>query len=329
MLGRMDSVGMEREVGASTHPPAARGTSLKGGGRGADGGWVRRLSGSAGGLLSALVLFSTITALPATAQTARAEQPALAEETTHLGELYRDRLARGALREAIARAGLGIRPAPLAWVESPGDSILFHLLALQGKPLPSRPARIAAPPPFEVATWSVVPPEQRQEAEPRFRNVVWTYLGANTLSALDTTRTPRLRAGLQARFGAPTFTVVEQVSEWGAAADSVSGADLVQFEYWFLLNGTIPLLVTDVEGPFDRGLILATDYRYADLLDDLRETFLEPTLLGEETAAYADYYFEPSAERWYKASFNGWRYSVVPVAPPNLDEGRPYARAGR
>lgn len=164
----------------------------------------------------------------------------------------------------------------------------------------------------------------------RYGDTEWAFLGAGTqLTFLDTTRTWALRARLKSRFGPPTHTPAEvPLDQWREQPDSTRD-DLVQFAYWFVVNDSIPVRVTDVNGPTERGLIVSTDRRYRDRLVALRSALLG-ALHRKERAQYVDYYYDDAARRWYRTGFDGRsffrerisRRDVIPGRRPRLDSDR-------
>ena len=64
---------------------------------------------------------------------------------------------------------------------------------------------------------------------------------------VDSLQTPALRGRLQAAFGRPTRNADAQ-RRYG-----YGGSEYVQFEYWFVVNDSIPVLALDIDGPFGRG----------------------------------------------------------------------------
>lgn len=145
--------------------------------------------------------------------------------------------------------------------------------------------------------WAVGKSE-RETFRERFADPRWAFLGSTPYHTfLDTTRTQDLRARLQAQFGAPTRTL-------GDASLDGSWAERAQFEYWFVVNDSIPIQVTDARGPRGRGLILMAERRYRDQLRSLRDALLAP-LQDAERAPYVDYYYDNLRERWYRTGFDG------------------------
>lgn len=162
-----------------------------------------------------------------------------------------------------------------------------------------------------------IPPAARMRYHTLFSMVPWSFLGNERVMAIDTTRTWRLRSALQAAYGSPTRTVAD------LAGTTLSFDNAFQFEYWFIVNDTIPLYVSDTGGPYDRGVLFAVPAPYREHTLDLREALLGAMLESGILAPFADYFFEPETRRWYLAEFTGRRIRVRGIAPPVLRAGPP------
>ena len=164
----------------------------------------------------------------------------------------------------------------------------------------------------------------------RYEGVEWSFLGAGTrITFFDTTRTRALRARLQGTFGDPTRTFADIYSnEWRRSPDSTR-EEPIQFEYWFVVNDSIPVRVSDVNGPMERGVIVSTSRQYRDRLFGLRAALLSP-LRRREPAPYVDYYYEEETRRWYRVGYDGEayfrerisRFDITPGRRPSLDSSR-------
>jgi hypothetical protein len=212
------------------------------------------------------------------------------------------------LAERLARSGL--RPAPVqepVWVSTPSDSLR-----------PSKPAPAAAPPEetsFPVSSVRSLRKLERAWFEARFSDTRWSFLGAGRyFTPLDTTMTRELRARMQAHFGDPTQTL-------GDFDLRTSREEYVQFEYWLVVNDSIPVVVTDAGGPRDRGLIVATDARYRNDLFRLRQSVLGP-IMQAGRAPYVDYYYEEETRRWYRTGYDGEAYFMERVYRSQMTPGR-------
>lgn len=187
-----------------------------------------------------------------------------------------------------------------------------------------------AKPSFPIESVRRVRTLERSWFQERYRAVEWAFLGSGSrLTFADTSRTRDLRARLQARFGPPTRSLAEVYSnEWVQAPDSTREVP-IQFEYWFIVNDSIPVRVSDVGGPRERGVIVSTDRRYREDLVALRSALFRP-LKTVERGPYVDYYYEQSTRRWYRVGFDGQtffrerisRFDIVPGRRPQLDTVR-------
>jgi hypothetical protein len=180
------------------------------------------------------------------------------------------------------------------------------------------PPQIVVKPTSQVTSWEVVKRIERYKYKPQFDVVKWAYLGNNYFTPLDTVHTKEIRARMQSRFGAPTKTLVEL-----DYSRPLHQEEYIQFEYWFILNDSIPMLVMDVNGPFERGIVVAGDHRYRNILYTMRQSFLVKMMWEEEMAPYVDYYFNYVTRRWYRTGYDGQQFFTEPIGEPNLARGRP------
>ncbi len=196
---------------------------------------------------------------------------------------------------------------------------------------PGPVAADTAPPIPLFVVWDVQVVRRLSRAwfEDQFVGTRWTYLGSERVSPLDTTRTWRLRAALESAYGRPTETVVEKGLEAREKGEALNVSTSLQFGYWLVVNGSIPVVVTDVSGPLDRGLVMASD---ADLgepqLRGLRAALLEPLAqaaqIASSLAEHVDLFYDAEAGRWYQAGYDGTRFRIESIPAPNLRLGRPY-----
>lgn len=183
---------------------------------------------------------------------------------------------------------------------------------------PSEEAPVKPWPLLKVSRWTLVPKLGRGWFKKEFREVRWSYIGSNSLTLIDTTYTRELRARLESEFGSPTQTI----ADLNDATNIRTGAN-IQFEYWFVINDTIPLMVMDVNGPFERGLVVASDHRYRGILAEIKEAFLGRLARSDSKARYADYYYLPEQKMWFMSGYDGERFFVDRISRPDLKLGRP------
>lgn len=229
--------------------------------------------------------------------------------------------ARFERQAARILAQQGLRPAalPPAHVASPSDTI--RLWILQFNPELQAPPPVEEAPRFVVKSWRLIRKLERGWFEKQFKDTPWAYVGSNRLTPLDTMYTRELRARMEARFGAPTQTLTElDVSQ------DIRKEEYIQFEYWFVLNDTIPLIVMDVNGPFERGLVVAGDGEHREILADIKFAFLNELTQASELAPYVDYYYHVEQRAWYRTGYDGASFFARRIARPNLARGRPLLR---
>ena len=234
-------------------------------------------------------------------------------------DLYRDARFRIQTENFFEERGLYAEPLEAEHIPSRADTLQQWLNQL------SRIARIAAwnrrQKHFEIEEWRLVRRLERSWFAKKFENTMWAYLGAESLTPIDTTMTRDLRARMESYFGPPTQTVAELVnSEQGWRTRD----RFVQFEYWFVVNDSIPIVLMDFNGPLERGLITSTDQRYRDILLSVRESFLKEFWQADGRAPYVDYYYDVSTLTWHYSGFDGTNYFMEPIVQPNLSLGRPW-----
>ncbi|MFN3597760.1 MAG: hypothetical protein ACK41D_10875 [Rubricoccaceae bacterium] len=169
-----------------------------------------------------------------------------------------------------------------------------------------RLARLAPP----VLEWVRVPADRQYSFLSRFGETFWRVASTYEALPMDTRPTLELRGRLTAVFGAPTRNAA------AAAQERYSGSEHVQFEYWLVVNDSIPLLVLDTDGPFGRGLLVAGDERHEHLLPQLKAALSEKLLDVRAPLPYVDYYHSFEQRQWFRAGFDGEQYFTVPVRTP-------------
>ncbi|MCX7906991.1 MAG: hypothetical protein N2561_05570 [Bacteroidetes bacterium] len=160
--------------------------------------------------------------------------------------------------------------------------------------------------------WQKIPVEARSEYNRRWLEAYeMSGEGFYERTALDTMRTLEIRARLEAVFGPPTQTIIEILRERG----SVRAPLYVQFEYWFMVDGAIPIVLLDVDGPFGRGLVYGGLLAHVDRQREIKRELVR-LLLEAQPAPYVDYYYSPERRRWYRVGYDGQRYFIEPTGYP-------------
>jgi hypothetical protein len=255
-----------------------------------------------------------LTALPVQAQ--RSAQPSLAEEL---------RMQRAQVRAQEIVGAMGLATPPRLPVEVPNEPSVAVERTFWWLP-PSRTPRIALaplvavpepppepapePPTLDGIEWDRVSAQEQAAFLDRFAEALWSVDGMRGRTPLDTLATPEIRARLFGHFGAPTRTAVAR------GVEGFEGSIHVQFEYWFVVNDSIPFVALDADGPFGRGLVLAGDYADAAVLGQLERDLARRLLREQRLMPYVDFYYSRDRDQWYRTGFDGTDYYTEAVDRP-------------
>ena len=171
---------------------------------------------------------------------------------------------------------------------------------------------------FGITSMRPISKVESVTVESLFKEAEWSFVGSSSRSMVDTMKTADLRSRLEFHYGAPTRTL----SEFGYP-DSLRREDIVQFEYWFLVNGTIPVILMDVNGPWDRGIVLAAETKYRQKLELIKSTLLGQLATSSSRKSFIDYYYNFDQGSWYLTGFDGIGFFDKRIKRPNLSLGRP------
>ena len=232
---------------------------------------------------------------------------------------YREARFRVQMSNYLEENGTTVNPLTVEHLPSRADTLQQWLNQL------SRNAELAAwnrrQKTFEIEEWQLVRRLERGWFSKKFEKTQWAYLGTESLTALDTTLTRDLRSRMEAYFGSPTQTIAELMA---SEVNDRTRDRYVQFEYWFVVNDSIPVVLMDFNGPLERGLITSTDQRYRDILLHVRESFLKDFWLSEAMAPYVDYYYDARTPhlvlhrfRWLRL-FYGTHRAAKPCTGPAM-----------
>lgn len=145
----------------------------------------------------------------------------------------------------------------------------------------------------------------------KFDDVKLTGQGLNSKLAIDELETSEVRARLQAVFGEPTKTIEDLIGR-----ENFRPGKAIQFEYWFAVDDSIPLMVLDIDGPFGDGLVYGGASRYIDLMPQIKRTFSQKLMGVEIPEEYSDYFYSPEREQWYLVSYENGEYSTEEIDSP-------------
>lgn len=167
---------------------------------------------------------------------------------------------------------------------------------------------------FEEPVFRKIENADREIFEKQFERTLWTGQGLYNPQTIDRIPTIEIRARLQALFGDPTVTI----------EDLITGADFrpgkaIQFEYWFVVDGEIPLMLLDLDGPFENGLVYVGPSEFVDQMPQVKRT-LNRMLMQEveDFSEFEDYFFSPEREQWYLVSYKDGAFSREPIDRPSF-----------
>lgn len=164
---------------------------------------------------------------------------------------------------------------------------------------------------FKAPEMEKVDHSQRQAFLDRFSDIKWTGRGMDQATTLDQVPTAELRARLQTVFGDPTQKLEDLINQ-----DDFRPAKFIQFEYWFIVNGEIPLMLLDVDGPFTNGLVFGAASRYVDLMPEIKRELTKKLMETNTLSPFSDYYFDLEAETWHMVSYDGQKFSTDEIQQP-------------
>lgn len=153
---------------------------------------------------------------------------------------------------------------------------------------------------------------ERAQFESQFANINWTGQGLYNPTTIDRIPTVELRSRLQAKFGEPTQTIGDLIG------GSFRPAQAVQFEYWFIIDGEIPMMILDLDGPFENGLVYVGASRYIDMMPQVKRT-LNRMLMNDvsELASFSDYFYSPERDQWYLVEYKDGEFSHETINRPS------------
>lgn len=165
---------------------------------------------------------------------------------------------------------------------------------------------------FEKPEFKKITAEQREQFSQKFEDINWTGRGLYDNTDLDDIKTNKIRARLQAAFGDPTKTLEDLINTKGFRPGQA-----IQFEYWFTVNDSIPMMVLDVDGPFTNGLVFGGASKYIDLMPQIKRSFARKVMNIEEPGVYNDYFYSPERQQWFQVKYKNGEYKTEEISSPN------------
>ncbi len=164
---------------------------------------------------------------------------------------------------------------------------------------------------FEAPEIEKVTKENRAEFERLLEDIKLTGQGLYGKTGIDNLETSEVRARLQAVYGEPTQKLEDLINE-----SNFRPGKAIQFEYWFTVNDSIPLIVLDWNGPFGSGLTYGGASKYVDLMPEIKREFARKLMSVEELATFEDYFYSPEEEQWYIVTYQNGEYNNKEIESP-------------
>jgi len=167
--------------------------------------------------------------------------------------------------------------------------------------------------PFSAPKIRKVTKDEREDFTARFGSIKWTGAGLYEKAPIDYIPTMELRARLQKAFGNPTQRLEDLIDK----IDFRPG-ECIEFEYWFIVNDSIPMMILDVDGPFDNGLTYGGASRFIDLMPEVKRTFSKTLLEVNELADFDDFFYSPEDDRlsWYRVAYKNGEFLNKKIDKP-------------
>ena len=164
---------------------------------------------------------------------------------------------------------------------------------------------------FEAPEINKVTEDRRAWFMERFNDIKWTGRGLYNETDLDDRQTNEIRARLQAVYGNPTQTIEDLINQ-----EDFRPGKAIQFEYWFTVNDSIPMMVLDWDGPFGSGLTFVGASRYIDLMPQVKRTFARKLMTVDDLANYQDYFYSPERQQWFNVAYSDGQYETKEITSP-------------
>lgn len=165
---------------------------------------------------------------------------------------------------------------------------------------------------FSTTDIQKIPYEDYEKFEEQFGDVDWTSSGFDASLPIDRIPTSELRARLQKVYGDPTFGVEDLMNQ-----PDFSPSKYIQFEYWFIVDDEIPMIVLDVDGPFRSGLIYAGAPQFVDLMPEIKRNFSSELMSVDSLAEYRDYFYVIDEDQWYVVGYEDGEFLREEISQPS------------
>lgn len=147
--------------------------------------------------------------------------------------------------------------------------------------------------------------------ERRFKDFALTGSGFQGNTTMDNLPTTEIRARLQRVYGEPTMRLDDFIGN-----PDVRPGNSIQFEYWFIVNDSIPMIVLDIDGPFSSGLVYAGAVNFIDLMPEIKRTLSRKLMSTSTLAEYQDIFYSPERQEWFNVEYRDGAYFTDKITRP-------------
>lgn len=147
--------------------------------------------------------------------------------------------------------------------------------------------------------------------ERRFQNIIMTGSGFQGNVVIDQLPTSEIRSRLQSVYGDPTVRLDDFIGD-----PNVRPGNAVQFEYWFIVNDSIPMIVLDIDGPFTTGLVYAGGVSFIDMMPEIKRTLSRKLMGINRMADFLDVFYSPEREKWFRVEYKDGAYKSDEISRP-------------
>lgn len=152
---------------------------------------------------------------------------------------------------------------------------------------------------------------ERAAFQRRFADMIMTGEGFQGNTVIDNLPTTEIRARLQRVFGDPTVRLEDFIGR-----SDVRPGNSIQFEYWFIVNDEIPMMVLDIDGPFTLGLVYAGSVNYVDMMPEIKRTFSRMLMNVSSMGEFQDVFYSPERNEWYNVEYKDGVYKTDKITRP-------------
>lgn len=164
---------------------------------------------------------------------------------------------------------------------------------------------------FAAPVIKKVEKSERAAFQSRFGDMIMTGEGFQGNTVIDNLPTTEIRARLQKAYGDPTMRLEDFIGQ-----PNVRPGNSIQFEYWFIVNDSIPMMVLDIDGPFTLGLVYAGSNRYVDMMPEIKRTLSRALMNVSSMGEFQDVFYSPERNEWFNVEYKNGVYKTDKISRP-------------